>query len=140
MSIVTDPKRPGDLLDCGHVCQDAGQHRPGNYGYRTADNSTACDTCLTASELDYIANASRGDVLCAYLSGDGRTVTMWTGEVLMSKVQRGADHPFSESHFNSMSGRRGADRFYVSAWDSSGHKWHGVAGLGMYTNLRRCKD
>lgn len=139
---MTSPKTLpaiGDTLDCGHKCEPArSTFRPGNYG-TDQNGRTVCDNCATDEACRIVSSATPGTRFGGYLSADGRNVTTWPGGVIMNRVQRGADHPFSARTLNRETGKYEAERFYVTAWDYNGNRWTGTAGRGMCANLKRCK-
>lgn len=111
--------------DCGHApTADAGI----GTGYSTArDGYTRCYACSHAAELADIASCKPGDLTVAYVSGDGGTITTWSGGVLMTGVRFTAQHPWSR------------ERWYLTAVDADGRRWTGVGACGMWACLRLTK-
>jgi hypothetical protein len=124
----------GDTLDCGHTCEPAGAHRPGNYG-TMSDGRTMCDQCIHADMLATIAALTPGDRFHgAYVDSDGAKVTTWTGDVLLTRVRWGKAHPWAHTT------RDGKGRAYFTATDAKGRVWSGIGDRGMYVaNLRLTK-
>lgn len=58
------------------------------------------------------------------MGADGRTITTWSGGVLMNRVDWGKRHPFSR------------ERNYLRAVDIDGRVWSGVGARGMYCTLK----
>lgn len=111
-------------LDCGHA--PTLQH-PGsitNGIARDSEGKTMCYTCAYKAQLKIL---DTDDVIVGYLSADGRKVTVWTGETLMT-VTRAWDS-------------RAARKTYVQAIDHNGTHWYGVGPLesGTYVTMRRRK-
>lgn len=86
-------------------------------------NGMHCYRCSHARALERIK--ARPSVFHAYLSGDGRHVTEWSGGVLMRVVVESA----------------GRKRTTIRAIDSQGYEWRGQGeGRGMLVSLRPCKS
>ena len=91
---------------------------------RRATGEFVCIPCAEEEEVRAFAAAGRYD---AYLSGDGREVTTWTGRTLARVTSR-------DVRTAGFCGRQ----TYVRAIDAAGRVWHGRGpGEGMYVRLRR---
>ncbi len=70
------------------------------------------------------------DIMTAYLSNDGKTITTWSGGTLATVLH---------SHERRVGFGR-AMRRYWNAIDATGARWYGnSAGTGMITTMRRTK-
>lgn len=109
--------------DCGADCIPAGC----GTGYaRTADGRTICYPCAERMETAEFAVA---DSFCAYMAGDGRTVTTWTGGRLATVTER-ARHR----------GGFGGEYWTFRAVAPDGARWYGRGGgPGMFARLKRAK-
>lgn len=111
------------ILDCGHKPSPHGEHTTGT-GH--IDGRELCVNCCNSHEA---AEFSKAQHYCAYLSGDGKTITTWPGGVLAQVVKLWSVH-------NNMAG----EILRIRAVDASGNKWHGTSpGRGMYCRLHRSK-
>ena len=119
--------RGARVLDCGHVpTPDAGAGT--GYAY-VPGGRKVCYGCADSLAAQEVAAAKPGDRLTFYVSTDGRTITTWSGGVLMTDVRYGRPHPFSRGPF--------ADRrHYLRAVDVDGRVWSGVGAAGMWATLR----
>jgi hypothetical protein len=109
---------------CGAACIPTGCTT--GYG-KTPDGRRLCFPCCDQwQRLDF----SAADKFSAYVSGDGKAVTTWTGGKLaivagMSRHRGGF----------------GGEYFTVQAVAPNGARWYGRGGgAGMYVNLRRAKS
>jgi hypothetical protein len=116
------------ILDCGHPI---GEHSYFTSGYAvTPDKRRICYTCADNSEREALRDTSKP--CFAYLSGDGRKITTWTGGELM-RVERETDWQIFGSRRN-----RGS---CVTARDCHGKRWHGRgAGRSMCIKMRASKN
>jgi len=116
-----------ETLDCGHPESD---HDPITSGYGIDhDGKRHCYACCHARELAYMAEHGRID---AYLSCDGRAITMWPG-LALARVT--AEWETSAGGF-----ARGTQVTRVRATAADGTRWYGRGpGRGMYIRLRRAK-
>ncbi len=111
-------------LACGHKPSPHGDHTTGT-GYG-ADGVEVCWDCCNVRELTAFLAA---DKYCAYLSGDGKSITTWPGGLL-------ARVTWSHKVRHGFCGQ--LTRFDAVA--SDGSKWYGTSpGNGMYCRLRRRK-
>jgi hypothetical protein len=109
---------------CGAACIPTGC----GVGYgETPDGRRLCYPCCEQwQRLEF----SAADRFSAYVSGDGKAVTTWTGGKLaivagMSRHRGGF----------------GGEYFTVQAVAPNGARWYGRGGgAGMYVNLRRAKS
>lgn len=111
--------------DCGHAVVVEGMAS----GYAVdQDDRTMCYGCADSAEAARMATADRFD---AYVSGDGRTITTWSGGVLARVTS------MTEWQGRTPSGGR-YDMAHVVARDADGATWSGRGpGAGMYVRLRR---
>jgi hypothetical protein len=118
------------------VCDDCGQAivRPADScgtGYATTrDGRVVCYPCADTRERKALTDLEPGQPFGAYLSGDGRAVTTWTGG-LLATVTRLAGH---------RTGFHRSEIVYVRAVTLDGKRLHGRgAGRGMLLTIRACK-
>lgn len=126
--------------DCGHEITRTGIRtgyariaapRPVNGRTLPAD-ATVCYPCADSLQAEDMATSDRID---AYVSGDGRNVTTWSGGVLARIVT--ATEP--RVTYTPTGGR--VETVYVIARDADGRTWHGRGpGRGMYVRLRRSQS
>lgn len=107
----------------------------GATGYATkADDSIICYDCATKEAIEDLKIETR---LTAYVSGDNKHITTWSGGRLMDVTGMCARRaPFSKG-FRTPSG----ERYYtIYATDVHGAKWIGTGtGGGMYCRMRKLK-
>jgi|688.fasta_scaffold30353_18 hypothetical protein len=96
----------------------------GGTGYACLPDGGLC--CYPCTDVRERADLLTRDKVCQYVSGDGKRLTTWTGGDL-GRVSLGERHPWSR------------ERFYVSATDCHGQRWHGTGAPGMWANLKKCK-
>lgn len=119
------------VCDCGHPpSQRSGALATIGTGYaRDDDGRTLCYDCAEVTERANFQAAETGAQWFAYLAGDGRTVTTWTG-ALLATVRR---------EWTTREGFGGAT---VRVWarDEWGRWWGGRgSGRGVYIRLRLLK-
>lgn len=96
----------------------------------TPNNRLMCYTCADAAQREELRDTSRP--FFAYLAGNGRNITTWTGGELM-RVER-------ETGWRIFGSRRNMGAC-VTARDVHGKRWYGRgAGRGMCIKLRACKN
>ena len=124
------PRLLAAVCDCGHPPTETTGI---GTGYATdLAGRTMCYPCADSAQAAEVAASKPGDKFCAYVSSDGRTVTTWTGGVLMRSVLFGAAHPWSRRSWHET-------RHYMTAVDVDGRVWSGVGAEGMYAVLRLTK-
>jgi len=112
------------LLDCGHPASDHGPHTTGTA--HTPDGREICWECANKEERESLRT---GNTYMAYLSGDGKALTTWTGGHL-ARVTRLWAVP------NNFAGRL----LRFRAVDVHGAEWYGTSpGRGMYARMHRAK-
>ncbi len=119
-----------ETLTCGHEPTKTDGLGTGRASGRLPDGRTGtmCYPCATLSTNQDINDATIGDKTTLYLNEDGKSITTWTGDVIMPRVYKGDRHPWSR------------DRFYVQAVDRLGRIWSGTAGEGMWASLKLTKQ
>lgn len=132
------------VADCGHTYTGPALGESGGSGYArlrdaqyvpTIDHelpadSTICYSCADACQIRELDDG-RNDIY-AYVSGDGESVTTWTGGELMHITWMSG----SDQRVTPTGGRY--ERFYVDAVDVWGQHWRGVgSGRGMSIRMRR---
>lgn len=117
------------ILSCGH--SPTPDSAPGTgYAYESATDRTLCYACSDASERERMAALPVGGSVLAYASGDGRTLTTWTGGTLARVT----------GHSVARTGWHGSEVHRWWAVSPDGARWHGAnAGHGMCINLRKLK-
>lgn len=130
--IVTDGPKTGDILDCGHVnpgVEAAGWNGWGPTGYaRTPANFTMCYPCADVHDRAAMANANEH---FGYLSGDGKSITTWTGGHLARVTQHG----------KARLGFHGSMIHAIRAVAPDGSQWYGRnGGEGMHIKIKRAKS
>lgn len=116
-----------DSLDCSHApTADAGCGT--GYAYLPGGR-TACYGCADSLAAADVAAAAPGDRMTFYVGSNGRTITTWSGGILMTDVRYGRPHPFSR-------GPLADRRHYLRAVDVDGRIWSGVGAAGMCATLR----
>jgi hypothetical protein len=118
------------MLDCGHwsepsLVMDPNGGIGGAAGYATtADGRRICYADADAAQRDELRTAAR---FTAYLSGDGKTVTTWSGGTLGRVTAQWES--------------KRARKTYVRVTDVHGGTWsgQGPAESGTYVSLRRVK-
>ena len=119
------------VCDCGHPPTNPPKPgESGGTGYaRTKDGRTLCYSCADAQQLADFLYSDKAGTFGAYLSGDGRTVTTWTG----GKLARVTREWTTREGFGGRTTR-------VEVRDSNGRRWYGRGpGRNMYVRLRRYK-
>lgn len=117
-------------LDCGHVpTAPTNFHANGvplTAGRATdRDGRTMCYACADSAQA---AEMSTAGTVTAYISGDGRNLTTWTGGVLARVTEHG----------HSARAGFGHGLHYWTVRDSDGATWHGRnGGPGMVVTVRR---
>lgn len=116
------------VLDCGHAPTDTESSMTNGIA-RTADDRTMCYACADDAQRADLLTESR---VFAYLSGDGRKVTTWTGGELgtVTALWRDAGRWSTYGIVH---------RCYVRVTDVHGQRWHGSGPVenGDYVRLRR---
>lgn len=119
------------FMPAGFRCDGCGEEvafqTDGGTGYaRTDDNAMICYACADKRQAADMAAHTSGPFYC-YLSGDGRSVTTWTGGYLGRVL-----------HSNSnRSGWRGSEVWRFRVRDAAGREWNGRgAGPNMSCTLR----
>jgi len=114
-----------ELLDCGHEVSPHTEHTTG-YGV-DKDGRKLCYDCCARGDREYMAREGK---ITAYLSDDGKRITTWSGNPLMT---------VSRESIGSAGGfARSAKITRVWAVDEQGNWWHGRGpGRGMYIRMRR---
>lgn len=108
---------------CGAACKPDGCAT--GYGI-TPDGRKLCYPCCDAGERAEFAAA---ETYCAYMSGDGRSISTWPGGKLATVT-------YSARH----RGGFGGEYFTVGATAPDGSRWYGRGGgPGMFVRLRRRK-
>lgn len=126
------------VLDCGHAPTPLGSATSGigapGFAEKTGTGDTMCYPCADAHERAVMRIAQR---VVAYISGDGSTVTTWTGGTLATvdpadRRQRG------QRQYTPSGGSW--TRHVWHATDPHGGRWYGVNdGPGMAVRLRRVR-
>ena len=113
---------------CGHEPSPHAEHTTGTA--HRPDGTEICWDCALAEERQAMRTVP---AMFAYLSGDGQSVTTWTGGLLM-RVTGAWTRPVGF-------GRR-PSRTYLRARDVHGAEWYGTSpGRGMYARMkRRCRN
>ncbi len=110
-----------ELLDCGHECTTG-------YG-TTRDGKRHCYTCCQRMDIETM---DREGKILGYLSADGRKVTTWTGEPLLTVTQSSQSSAGGFCY--------GTTITHVCAVDGKGRRWYGRGpGEGMYIRMTRAK-
>lgn len=118
-----------EVLSCGHPpTPDSGC----GTGYATTrdTNERICYSCADARERESLKTQN---TFAAYLSGDSKHLTTWTGGVLATVTHR---------WFTSAGGfARGTTITRFRATDVHGQRWYGTSpGPNMYARMRKAKD
>ncbi len=124
MTATTEPI----ICDCGHP---ESPHSECTRGYGTdSAGRTHCYACCAARDRESLRTDDR---FFGYISGDGRSLSTWPGDVIGRVESWGAVHPWT---------RRSCwgERKYVRIVDCHGGRWHGTGAPGAYANLRRVKS
>lgn len=128
------------IADCGHKYErPEGGTGPAGYAVvripRTVpgqDRSIMAGgkVCYGCSYELELADLKVSDDVFGYLSGDGRTITTWTGDQLMTVVNRKVvERCTPTGGYNSV--------HYLTARDLDGFLWHGQgSGRGMSVRMR----
>lgn len=113
-------------LDCGHAATPT-DFTPG-YATVAKTGGKICHSCADAMQRNEL-NAV--DKTVAYVSGDGKAVTTWTGGRLMTITQHGS----------APNGWHGSQIHYWRAVDDNNRGWYGRnAGNGMCITMRKAKQ
>ena len=111
-------------VSCGHAPSPHSDFTTG-----TAHTRDGREICWTCADAEQVADLKRERAYVAYLSGDGRALTTWTGGKL-------ADVTRLWDVFNNFAGT--IKRF--RAVDVHGQRWYGTSpGAGMYARMHKCK-
>lgn len=124
--------------ECGHVAVASGsttgyavlrvEKTVPSTGVTIPAEGRACFACADELEREDLKQAN---TFFAYLSGDGKRITTWTGGKL-ADVTGSVEHKV---------GFHGSTRIYFDAVDVHGVKWYGTTpGTGMYARMRRRKQ
>ena len=133
--ILETPAQASNAKHGGNVsfrCYDCREVKPtgGNgcgTGYaRFTDPDGECLICYACADTRQTADLLTQDKFFGYVSSDSHNLTTWTGGVL-GRIFFGKRHPWSR------------ERYFVSARDVHGQRWHGTGAPGMWCNLRKCK-
>jgi len=132
------------VADCGHEYTGPALGESGGSGYaRLRDaqyvptigdtlpaDSTICYSCADACQIRELIDGREN--VYAYVSGDGRHITTWTGgELMRVRWMSGPDRRVTPT-----GGRY--ERWYVDAVDVWGQEWRGVgSGRCMSIRMRR---
>jgi len=121
----------GSTFAAGTFCEQCGKACVADgfaAGYAvTNDNRRICYGCANEREK---ADFAKSEAYFAYMSGDGKAVTTWTGERLATVT-------YSRRH----RGGFGGEYFTLDATAPDGSRWYGRgAGPGMYCRLKRRKS
>lgn len=116
-----------EKLDCGHVpTVDAGVGT--GYARHAVTNKTMCYGCADSQAA---ADMSAEDKYGAYLSGDGKNITTWSGGVLARVTYEG----------KARTGFHDSEITYLRARDANGATWYGRnGGRGMCVTIKRAKN
>lgn len=118
------------VLDCGHAATPDGLASGKATDPRTGH--TMCYPCANQHEAGAMSQAER---YTAYLSGDGKRITTWTGGTLATVVSYGISSPLCTPSGGEYR------REYVRAKTPDGTLWYGTKSdqVGAI-NLRRLKQ
>lgn len=122
--------RPVVVGDCGHRI-GTGKHGTVTAGWRYATDRRRGVLCFPCADDQQREDMRIDGSTLGYLSGDQKTVTTWTGGVLLTVTR----------HHRASNGGVAGHRSYVQARDlATGQTWYGVGpGRGMYMRMRRHK-
>lgn len=125
--------KPDDrILSCGHKPSPHSEHTTGTTGTaHTPDGREICCQCADAEQVEALKDRTKP--VGAYLAGDGRTVTTWTGGKL------GTVTASSTVRLARWSAFHGRTMQAIRVRDVHGNMWHGRTSPGMSVNLRPCK-
>lgn len=84
--------------------------------------------CYDCADKEQVADLLARDRVTVYVSGDGGSITAWSGGRLGRVSWWGDLHPCSR------------ERRYLNVVDIHGQRWHGAGAKGMYCNLRKSKS
>lgn len=116
--------------ECGGV-KPTGGHGCGTGYARDSRNRLVCYSCADAQQRAELRDHSRP--FCAYVSGDGRRVTTWTGGTL------GLVTSSTPCRLTRRSWVHGASFASVRVRDVHGGLWFGRGSPGVAISLRPCK-
>lgn len=116
-----------ELLDCGHPPTST-ESAFTNGTARHADGTTLCYACADSEQAAQVATSTPGDSITLYVNSAGTAITTWPGGVLMTRVQWGKAHHWSN------------ERRYLTAVDVDGRTWSGTGANGMWATLRLTKS
>ena len=117
------------LLDCGH---HPSPHSPMTTGTaHMPDGKEICWTCADAAQVEQLRDRSRPFV--AYVSGDGKSITTWTGGKLMD-VRQSWRIPLTRFSYT-----HGKTILHIRAQDVHGGNWFGRGNPGIAITLRPTK-
>ena len=112
-------------LDCGHEPTVTDSSFTNGTAH-SPDGRSMCYGCADSEQAAEVADQET-KVFAAYLSGDGKNITTWTGGVLMRVTQHGTGR-----------GGFGGEMHYIRARDVDGRNWYGKnGGTGMHIAMRR---
>lgn len=125
---VLEKVLPPTCADCGKDFPVLPKNHIGGTGYAILPNGAhVCYSCADARQREDLKTA---DKFGAYLSGDGKRITTWTGGELARVVGEG----------QSQTGWHGSNITYVNAVAPDGSLWYGKGGgRGMCIVIRRRK-
>lgn len=117
------------MADCGHTYDPPGPNG-GASGYAvTLEGATLCYDC--ADNLERVDMATHDDMF-AYVAGDGRHITTWTG----GQLARVTSESRPDIRHTPTGGRY--ETIYYVAVAADGSVWRGRGpGRGMYVRLKR---
>lgn len=125
--------------ETGFLCHDCGEVYPtGNpgcgSGYAVCDDGKhlVCYTCADKRQVEGLKDRSKP--FSAYVSGDGKRITTWTGGTLMTVTQSWPCQLIRASFTHSKSSYK-----CIRARDVHGALWYGRGSAGVRINLRPCK-
>ena len=126
----TNMKTDPTLCDCGHAAIPS-DCTPG-YAVNRATGKTLCYACADGEQRAALLDRSRPFV--AYVSGDARTITTWTGGHLMP-ITRTLPCKLTRQSWT----HDRQDYMSLRAVDCHGGHWHGRGSAGIAIRLRPCK-
>lgn len=126
------PDRPApaacEAKDCGRPFPvlAPGEYGATGYAYDSATREFVCYFCADARQ---VAALKTETTYGAYVSGDAKTITTWSGGLLMRVL-----------YTSELRSGFGGRQLYVRARDVHGAEWYGRgAGAGMSIHLKRAK-
>lgn len=122
-------------LNC--ACGEAFPVHPAGYcggsGYAiTASGEKICYSCADKAQREELKDRSKP--FCAYVSGDGKLITSWTGGELMKVTQSWPCQLTRSSNWHDSKSYRS-----IRATDCHGRKWYGRGSAGVCITLRAAK-